>query len=87
MIGFGVVLLLIGSICEWVINTHEFIGNQSVNMDVVGVIFLVLGIISITLGLSSRWSKSEDVLHDEINENGNKIVRNRYWDKKNFRKF
>lgn len=84
MIGFGVLLLLIGSICEWVINTHEVIGNQSINMDVVGVIFLVLGVISITLGFSSRWFKSEDTLHDEVLQEDDRVVRNRRRDKKTF---
>lgn len=84
MIGFGVLLLLIGAICEWVINTHEVIGNQSINMDVVGVIFLVLGVISITLGFSSRWSKSEDTLHDEVLQEDDRVVRNRRRDKKTF---
>lgn len=79
MIGIGLIFLVIGSICEWAVDNSVMIGNKSVNMDVIGWIFLLVGVLGIIIGLANtamfsntshtevqRSYSDEDVHHDVI---------------------
>lgn len=51
MIIFGIVLLVAGAIAEFVANNHVMVGNQSWDMDTIGMIAMGFGVASILIGL------------------------------------
>lgn len=51
MVVLGIVFLLFGAVSSWIVDDRLMIGSQAVNMDSVGVIFMLLGALSILLGI------------------------------------
>lgn len=79
MVGIGLIFLVIGAISEWAVDNHIMVGNRSVDMDVIGGIFLVVGVLGIVIGLANtamfantshtevkRSFSDDDVHHDVI---------------------
>lgn len=52
MIGVGLVFLVIGAISEWVVDNHVMVGNQNLDMDAIGLIFLFVGGLGVLIGLA-----------------------------------
>lgn len=55
MIIFGIFLLVVGAIAEFVANNHVMIGNQSWDMDTIGMIAMLFGVVSIVVGLAVTY--------------------------------
>lgn len=55
MIIFGIVLLVAGAIAEFVANNHVMVGNQSWDMDTIGMIAMIFGVISIITGFAVTY--------------------------------
>jgi hypothetical protein len=52
MIIFGILLLVAGAIAEFVADNHMMVGNQSWDMDTIGMIAMLFGVVSILVGLA-----------------------------------
>lgn len=72
MVVFGIFLMVLGAICEWIVDNSVTINDHSFNMDTLGVILLVLGGLSVLIGLISlamytntSHVESHDVLVEE----------------------
>lgn len=51
VVAFGILLVLLGSLSMWVVKGHIFMWGQSFDMDLVGLIFFLVGAMSVVLGL------------------------------------
>lgn len=68
MVVFGIFLLVVGAIAEFVANNHVTVGNQSWDMDTIGMIMLVLGVVSILIGFAftAMYTNTSHREHDVI---------------------
>lgn len=51
MVVFGIVLLIAGAIAEFVADNQVMVGNQSWDMDTIGIIAMGFGVLSLLVGL------------------------------------
>lgn len=69
MVIFGTLLLIAGAICEWIVDNSVKIGDQMVDMDVVGIILLAAGAALVLLGvawMAMATNTSHQERHDVI---------------------
>lgn len=68
MAALGLLFLLFGALATWVFDNSVEVGNQLVDMDLVGVIFLILGSIALVFGLYQIDSARNTLHREEIYE-------------------
>lgn len=71
MVVFGIFLLVLGSISEWISDNSVTIGDKAIDMDALGVILLVLGALSVLIGIAiyamaTNTSHYEEHVVDEV---------------------
>lgn len=71
MVVFGIFLLVAGAIAEFVANNHVMVGNQSWDMDTIGMIAMIFGVVSILIGLAvtAMYTNTSHVEKDIVDIN------------------
>ena len=86
MVALGIFFLLVGSISSWIIDDRVMLGSQAINMDSVGLIFLLLGALSVLLGIiwmamatntTHRSVSEHDVVVDKVPDEEPVVIKRR----------
>lgn len=59
MLVLGILFLLFGAISTWVVDSSVVLNDQTIDMDLVGLIFLILGSIATVFGLYQTETRKD----------------------------